>query len=192
MTPSLPPTTGAVADMGQGRLFGGMALGMLGTLMLSACQARQEMLSAPVAGYNHTSAAINRFSVNGASGPNLGAYEGGGAEVCCGVLPRHWRSGMKAVVEWQKDPHPYAYGEWKEKPFSDAWNDRMKEHKQHYSRHRAVVDIPQYGEAVCALQVHFLLCDQVRVSTTCYTPGNPKYPDQAYFETREATTCPAL
>ncbi|OLF51111.1 DUF3304 domain-containing protein [Pseudomonas chlororaphis] len=178
--------------MKQGLLAVGVVLGTVGALMISACQARQEMLSAPVTGYNHTSAAINRFSVNGAGGPNLGAHEGGGSEVCCGVLPRRWHSGMKAIVEWQKDPDPYAYSEWKEKPFSDAWSGRMKEHKQGYSLHRAVVDIPKYEEKVCALQVHFLPCDQVRVSTTCYTPSHPDYPDRAYFQMKESATCPAL
>ena len=105
---------------------------------------------------------------------------------------RHWAPGLKAIVEWQKDPDPYAYGTWKERPFSEAWMQRMDEHKQKYSHHRAVVDIPQYGESVCALQVHFLPCDQVRVSTTCYTPSNPKYPDKAYFDVKESVTCPVL
>ncbi|POA83156.1 hypothetical protein C1883_26785, partial [Pseudomonas protegens] len=41
-----------------------------GVLTASACQSESKMLSAPVTGYNHTSAAINRFSVNGAGGPN--------------------------------------------------------------------------------------------------------------------------
>lgn len=35
---------------------------------LVACQAGPEVLSAPVMGYNHTSAAINEFTVNGAGG----------------------------------------------------------------------------------------------------------------------------
>jgi hypothetical protein len=150
------------------------------------------MLAAPVTGYNHTTASINRFTVNGAGGPNIGPHQGGGSEVCCGVLPRHWTPGLKAIIEWQKDPDPYTYGTWKEKPFSDAWMQRMAEHRQKYSYHKAVVDIPQYGESVCALQVHFLPCDQVRVSTTCFTPSNPKYPDKAYFEVEESMICPVL
>ncbi|EKM6333128.1 TPA: DUF3304 domain-containing protein [Pseudomonas aeruginosa] len=34
------------------------------------------MVSTPIGGYNHTSAAINRFSVNGAGGLNLGPFQG--------------------------------------------------------------------------------------------------------------------
>lgn len=162
---------------------------LIGVLVLSACQAESKMLSAPVTGYNHTAAAITRFTINGAGGPNLGANQGGGSEVCCGVVPRVWTPDLKAIIEWQKDPDPYAYGKWKEKPFSDSWNKRMQEHEQHYSRHRAVVEIPQYGEKVCALQVHFLPCDEVKVSTTCFTPSNPNYPDKAYFQVKEPAVC---
>ena len=75
-------------------------------LLVTACRSQSPMLSAPVTGYNHTSAAINRFSVNGAGGPNLGPHEGGGSEVCCGVVPRYWVPGLRAVVEWEKDPDP--------------------------------------------------------------------------------------
>lgn len=37
---------------------------------------RPDMVSTPIGGYNHTSAAINRFSVNGAGGLNLGPFQG--------------------------------------------------------------------------------------------------------------------
>ncbi len=41
---------------------------LIGFLFLQACQAGPEVLSAPIMGYNHTSAAINEFTVNGAGG----------------------------------------------------------------------------------------------------------------------------
>lgn len=44
--------------------------------VLQACQAGPDMVSTPIGGYNHTSAAINRFSVNGAGGLNLGPFQG--------------------------------------------------------------------------------------------------------------------
>src|SRR5690606_23041187 len=81
--------------------FAGLSLVLL---LVSGCMAKEsEMLGAPVEGYNHTSAAINRFTVNGAGGPNLGPYSGGGGQVCCGSVPRYWRPGLKAIVEWEKD-----------------------------------------------------------------------------------------
>ncbi|EQB8555865.1 DUF3304 domain-containing protein, partial [Pseudomonas aeruginosa] len=42
-----------------------------GPLLAAGCQSGPDMLAAPVMGYNHTSAAINWFSVNGAGGPRL-------------------------------------------------------------------------------------------------------------------------
>ncbi|PMZ01956.1 hypothetical protein C1Y08_22900 [Pseudomonas sp. FW306-02-F02-AA] len=162
----------------------------VGVLMLSACQAESKMLSAPVTGYNHTSAAINRFTVNGAGGPNLGPHLGGGAEVCCGVLPRVWNPDLKAIVEWEKDPNAGASVNWP--PLgTDAYREEYRKHAAKYTRHRAVVGIPQYGEKVCALQVHFLPCDEVKVSTTCFTPSNPNYPDKAYFQVKEPAVCPS-
>ncbi len=165
---------------------------LVSLLTLGACSsAPSKMLGASVTGYNHTSAAINRFSVNGAGGPNLGPYLGGGAEVCCGMLPRVWTPGLKAVVEWEKDPNSGASVNWP-RIGSDAYREAYRAHAAKYTWHKAIVDIPQYTEKVCALQVHFLPCDQVRVSTTCYTPSNPKYPDRAYFQMKESTICPAL
>ncbi|MDC3931399.1 DUF3304 domain-containing protein [Pseudomonas aeruginosa] len=49
---------------------------LIGFLFLKACQAGPDMVSTPIGGYNHTSAAINRFSVNGAGGLNLGPFQG--------------------------------------------------------------------------------------------------------------------
>lgn len=163
----------------------------MGLFTLSACQAETKMLSAPITGYNHTSAAINRFTVNGAGGPNLGPHLGGGAEVCCSVLPRVWNPDLKAIVEWEKDPNAGASVNWP--PLgTDAYREEHRKHAAMYTRHRAVVAIHQYGEKVCALQVHFLPCDQVRVSTTCFTPEHPNYPDKAYFQVKESITCPVL
>ncbi|MGC3710886.1 hypothetical protein ACPTKC_29970, partial [Pseudomonas aeruginosa] len=48
---------------------------------LVACQAGPEVLSAPIMGYNHSPAAINEFTVNGAGGPILGPDLGGGGQV---------------------------------------------------------------------------------------------------------------
>nr|WP_231979022.1 MULTISPECIES: DUF3304 domain-containing protein [Pseudomonas] len=159
-----------------------------GLLAASACQSESKMLSAPVTGYNHTSAAINRFSVNGAGGPNLGAYQGGGSQVCCGVVPRHWVPGLRAIVEWEKDPDPYSYGKWPERPYSDAWNKRMAREKQRYSRHKAVVEIPRY-DSPGDLRVHFLPCDQVRVTAAGTSPGYPGYPYNYPMKMEEPEVC---
>ncbi|WP_341780736.1 DUF3304 domain-containing protein [Ectopseudomonas mendocina] len=145
------------------------------------------MLGAPVEGYNHTSAAINRFTVNGAGGPNIGPYQGGGKQVCCGVLPRHWRPAFKAIVEWEKDPVPRAYVNWP--PLGTAaYRGAYKKHAANYTRHRVMVEVPQYQEAG-TLKVHFLPCDQVRVSADNIFYGVPGYPYN-FPRKMEDTECP--
>lgn len=167
-----------------------LALALLSALSLAGCSAgRAKLLPAGIVGYNHTSANINSFSVDGAGGPNVGPYGGGASESCCGLLPRKWFPGMQALVEWEKDPNVGDSAKWPEREYSTAWNARMKEHRSKYTQHRAYADIPQYGEDVCAIQVHFLPCDQVRISTTCYTPRHPDYPDKEYFNLKEPKVC---
>ncbi|VVQ34648.1 hypothetical protein PS943_03901 [Pseudomonas fluorescens] len=156
---------------------------------VSGCRAGPEMVGAPVTGYNHTSAEIIRFSINGAGGPEILPHRGGG-EVCCGVLPVQWNPRVRAIIEWDKDPNPY------EKLERDQHGQIVEEaavrHAAGYSHHTATAEIPAYAKGLCALQVHFLPYDKVRVSTTCFTPGHPNYPDKAYFQVKEPTSCPVL
>lgn len=162
--------------------------GLLGVLALSGCRGGPEMLGTPISGYNHTSSNINRFSVNGAGGPNVGPYQGGlNSQTCCTTLPNRWRPGLKAIVEWESDPTPHAALK-RDKNGQLELGDYNR-HAANYSHHKEIVDIPIYGEKFCALQVHFLPCDKVRVSTTCFTPNHKNYPDKAYFNIKEADAC---
>ncbi|MET1069422.1 MAG: DUF3304 domain-containing protein [Pseudomonas prosekii] len=160
---------------------------LAGLFGLSACQAAPEMVSTPVTGFNHTSASILRFTVNGAGGHNISAFQGGGSQVCCSMLPAQWNSGLRAVVEWDTDPNPDKVV--KRDKYGQIDKEDYKKHAVNISHHKATTEIPQYGSEFCALQVHFLPCDQVKVSTTCLTPKNANYPDKAYFETKESSSC---
>lgn len=155
---------------------------------LGACQAQSEMLGTPISGYNHTSSNINRFTVNGGGGPNIGPHQGGlSSQTCCTTLPRTWTPGLKAVVEWESDPAPRAAI--KRDKYGQIESNAYTRHAANYTHHKEIVDVPKYGEKFCAIQVHFLPCDKVRVSTTCYTPVHPKYLDHDYFQLKEATIC---
>lgn len=47
-------------------------------LLVAGCSSQPPKLLHPqVTGYNHTSAAINSFTINGDGGPNLGPHQGG-------------------------------------------------------------------------------------------------------------------
>ena len=145
-------------------------------------------LGAPIEGYSHTSAAINRFSVNGAGGPNISPYSGGGKQNCCASLPVKWHPGLTVVVEWVKDPDPHAYVNWP--PLgTDGYRAAYKLHAAKYTHHRAVVPVAPY-ERVGAIDVHFLPCNQVAVSAVAMLPGQPGYPFNFPQKMQEPATCP--
>ena len=54
---------------------------LISGLSLQGCTPPKPVrLGAPIEGFSHTSAAINRFSVNGGGGPNLAPYGYGGGQ----------------------------------------------------------------------------------------------------------------
>ena len=125
---------------------------------------------------------INGFSVNGYHVPGLG----GG--YCCIQLPEKWNSGLKAHIEWEVDPHtaplPPGYQDWDK---YQAWEKILK---SSFQTHSAIVDIPQYGKERCGLTVHFLPCNQVKVTTVCSGYGTPNYPIKEPLNMKEPASCP--
>ncbi|MFV0576866.1 MAG: DUF3304 domain-containing protein [Vibrio sp.] len=59
-------------------------------------------------------------------------------------------------------------------------------------QHSKVVSVPYYesGSHTCGITVHFLPCDDIQVTTTCYTFDNPKYPIKLPLEMKEPKVCP--
>ena len=164
---------------------------VLGALVLQACsKPAPTRLGAPIEGYNHTSAAINHFSVNGGGGSNFGPHLGGGSQTCCASMPAKWYPGLTAVVEWEKDPTPHAYGDWPEPMFSDAWSARMKKEKTNNTRHRAVVEVAPYEE-LGVVSVHFLPCDQIKVAAGRTYRGMPEHPYNYPYKMEVPAVCPA-
>ncbi|EGD5077121.1 DUF3304 domain-containing protein, partial [Escherichia coli] len=51
--------------------------------------------------------------------------------------------------------------------------------------------IPEYGAERCGLTVHFLPCNQIKVTTVCEGYGTPNYPIKEPREMKEPATCPA-
>ena len=163
---------------------------LISGLSLQGCTPPKPVrLGAPIEGYSHTSAAINRFSVNRGGGPNISPYSGGGKQNCCASLPVKWHPGLTVVVEWEKDPNPYDSVNWPDPPFSDAWSKAAREHEAKYTRHRAVVPVARY-ERLGVVNVHFLPCNQVAVTAGLMMPGTPKYPYHFPQKMQEPATCP--
>ena len=162
---------------------------LISGLSLQGCAPPKPVrLGAPIEGYSHTSAAINWFSVNGGGGPNISPYSGGGKQNCCASLPVKWHPGLTVVVEWEKDPDPYASANWP--PLgTDGYRAAYKLHAAKYTRHRAVVPVARY-ERLGVVNVHFLPCNQVAVTAGLMMPRTPKYPYQFPQKMQEPATCP--
>ena len=142
---------------------------------------------------NHTHWAINHFSVDGRSGIDIiGPYQGGGGG-CCYVAPTRWQSGMTVRVDWETgasgvskiaDEFP-GFGDW---PKYLAWKQKVKAQKRQLSK---LVPVPDYtGQKVCGLTVHFLPCDELEVTTSCYAYGSPEYPIKTPLQLPEPQSCP--
>ncbi|CAK9889257.1 MULTISPECIES: DUF3304 domain-containing protein [Pseudomonas] len=146
-----------------------------------------------IEGINHTHWAINRFSVDGRSAIDIiGAYQGGGGG-CCYIAPERWQPGMTVRVDWETgasglselaDECPGFTDEGK----YDAWLDKVEAQKR---KHSKVVHVPDYaGEKVCGITVHFLPCDDIQVTTSCYAYGSPEYPIKTPLQLPEPQSCP--
>ncbi|HDT5979023.1 TPA: DUF3304 domain-containing protein, partial [Enterobacter roggenkampii] len=53
------------------------------------------------------------------------------------------------------------------------------------------VPLPDYtGQETCGITVHFLPCDDVKVTTSCWSPANANYPIKLPLEMKEPKVCP--
>ncbi|WP_224793748.1 DUF3304 domain-containing protein [Pseudomonas fluorescens] len=140
-------------------------------------------------GINHTHWAINRFSVDGRSAIDIiGPYQGGGGG-CCYIAPERWQPGMTVRVDWEAGAGSSkgfpGFADW---PKYLAWVEKIDEQTR---KHSKLVPVPDYtGQKVCGITVHFLPCDDIQVSTSCYAYGSPKYPIKIPLQLPEPQSCP--
>ncbi|KPC53775.1 DUF3304 domain-containing protein [Amantichitinum ursilacus] len=170
------------------RLFWTAALGVM-AMGLAACGNtagnafnNEKLTPTPADSVNHTTASINWYSVNG--------LRGSAGENCCVMLPNQWRPGLKVTVEWEIDPNPYERV--KRIPSGGAMDeDAWKAHQAKFTQHKAIVDIPQYPEGhFCNLEIHFLVCHQLKATTSCLPYDDPNYPIKERAHMPEPETCP--
>ncbi len=158
--------------------------GVLGLVLVGCSTADNEMAAGSIRSVNHVDGTtINWFSVNGYTA------SGGGGDQCCIVLPVKWRSGLIANIEWEVDSDPYAYSKWP--PLgTDGYRQAQAKHAANYRRYKTTVEIPEYQEKRCGLTVHFLPCQQVKVTTSCWMVGEPQYPIKEPRHMKESAVCP--
>ena len=158
---------------------------ILTVLMVSGCSraGNDDYTAGDLRAKNHVAGQnINWFKVNGYRAPGLG----GG--YCCVMLPLKWTPDLKAHIEWEVDPDiasPFPGYQDREKYL--LWE---KEVKASYQKHSATVDIPEYGNSRCGITVHFLPCNQVKVTTVCDGYGTPDYPVKEPMNMKEPAQCP--
>lgn len=71
----------------------------------------------------------------------------------------------------------------------DAWLQQIEAQKRYHSK---IVAVPDYtNQNVCGITVHFLPCDEIQVTTSCYAYGSPEYPIKIPLELPEPQSCPA-
>lgn len=171
-----------LASLRGNRLLGGLA----GALLLSGFSDKPEYLAGNVEAVNHTPAGLNSYYVNGYGGGNAPPFGYGGA-VCCVRLPAEWRPGVVMEIKWEMDPNSDAVTPG---VMSPAFSMFMNEHRKHYKRYTKLVELPPYDTGLCTLEVHFLPCAQVKVTTSCRGYPSPNSPITAPLEMVEPLTCP--
>ncbi|QTO52843.1 DUF3304 domain-containing protein [Duffyella gerundensis] len=188
--------------------------GVLGAiLMLAGCgqqHAEYHGGGGTLEAINHTKWAI-QFSVNGQSGIDIiGPFQGGGGGCCFGA-PSTWEPGMTVRVDWETSvasasidlpeiPGPkrpsmnnldaetgyLIQGKYNIEYL--AWREKVKKLSR---QHSLTVPVPDYtGQKTCGITVHFLPCDQVKVTTSCADYGNPRHPIKEPLEMKEPKVCP--
>lgn len=154
-------------------------------LMLAGCtSAGNELAAGNIAAINHVEGTeINWFSVNGYRA------HGGGGSSCCIIMPTTWRPGLKAEIEWEVDPEPFAKLKRKTKGYGfdeDAWT----KHKANFRHYKTTVDVPEWPKKKsCDMNVHFLTCNRVKVTTSCSIYGEPDYPIKEPRRAKEPAMC---
>lgn len=152
---------------------------------LTGCTAASnEMAAGNIAAVNHVEGtAINWFSVNG-------YRASGGGFQCCIVLPTRWRPGLILNIEWEVDSDPYAYSSWPPLGTNGYLAEQAK-HAANYKRYRTTTEVPEWpGTDSCGLNVHFLPCQQVKVTTSCWAFTSPNYPIKEPDHMKEPAVCP--
>jgi len=187
---------------------------LCGILLLAGCgqqsaQAEYQGGGGTIEAINHTKWAISWFRVNGQSGLDIiGPYQGGGG--CCFGVPKQWQPGMTVRVDWKTSvafasdvpeiPEPKRpnldnldakTADLRARKYNDeylAWRQKVKTLSQ---EHSLTVPLPDYtGQKTCGITVHFLPCDQVKVTTSCADYVNPRHPIKEPLRMKDPKVCP--
>lgn len=148
----------------------------------------QMVMANTLEGINHTNLDITRFSVNGHSGVDvIGPHQVGGV-ACCYVVPVRWEPGMTVRIDWETGlSGSKGFPGYADDAKYEAWAENFEAQKR---RHSKLVMVPDYtGQEICGITVHFLPCDDIKVTTSCYGYGNREYPIKTPLNLPEPKSC---
>ncbi|HIE5390689.1 TPA: DUF3304 domain-containing protein [Enterobacter cancerogenus] len=165
----------------------GIYVAAVGALFLvTTCQTA---LAGTIEAVNHTKWAINHFNVDGQSGIDIiGPYQGGGGG-CCYSVPSKWKPGMTVRVDWESgEASTDDFPGYEDRAKYLAWEKKIDKSNRNHSK---IVPVPDYtGRETCGITVHFLPCDEVKVTTSCLTYNNPNHPIKEPIKMVEPKVCP--
>ncbi|WP_374446658.1 DUF3304 domain-containing protein [Providencia sp.] len=142
---------------------------------------KTNMLPANTWGFNHVKGtSVNWYKVNGARGR-------GATASCCIMVPEKWSPDQTVLVEWEVDPDAYTRN--RPQLGSKEYPAFIAAHEANYRHYSKVVPIPQYDEA-CDVKVHFLPCQEVKITLSCLAITHPDYPIQEPSYMEEPAECP--
>jgi len=158
---------------------------------------------------NHTSWIINPFSVNDAKAVDvIGPWQGGGGALY--TPPPSWTPDLTTKVDWKTDdvfasdvleiaePKRPDTTEMNKEARYQAWDAYSAEYHKWYEKIKAFNKnqsrrFPASGYAkqeTCGITVHFLPCDDIKVTTSCYAYGHPAPPVKDPVRMEEPEVCP--
>lgn len=145
----------------------------VGAIALGACSniptfRDSEPVSVMINGVHHLGPNFNigEFYINDKYASNIGRNGGGASDFCCTSLPRKWRPGLVAKVQW-------SVNDWSKAVRSemDAGNYKSVS----YQNYVAIAPIEKYEE-VGDLYPHFFKDGKVRLISSNYPVNNSNHP----------------
>ena len=145
-------------------------------ISISACstitsvRAGDEPIPVMITGVHHLGPDFNigEFYINDKYASNIGRNGGGAGDFCCSSLPRKWRPGLVAKVQW-------SVNDWSKAVRSELDVGNYK--SVSFQNYVAIAPIEKYEE-VGDLYPHFFAGGKVRLVSSNYPINNPKHPIQ--------------
>ena len=109
-------------------------------------------------------------------------------------MPAKWVPGMTVRVDWETGVSGMSelaseFPGFADESKYDAWRDKVVAARRQHTKSALV---PEYtSRELCGITIHFLPCDEIQVTTSCYGYGHPDYPIKTPLRLPEPQSCPA-